>query len=244
VTKTGLQFDATEFRRKIERMKREVNAEKFLPDLKKYTTVVLNACVKTTPARDLSLIRKAQTKQYANRINYIPSVHSLVDPTLITTPQGSFMYSGGKWYRPDLWTLSGDLYGVYQTLLAEQLRRMETEQSEFIAARAQARFLYKLSWVQVGQSIGLTIRATSPVLNSVTRRVPPKNPPRGYAQVRGRKYVISIVIYNPFINDDSRYREFDGAEILDDALQAFRPAFNTAIKKHLQHILYAVMRSQ
>jgi hypothetical protein len=240
---SGFRIDVSKLRQQAQRLGKEVRAERFKPDILKYANVVLNTCVKTTPARDLATIKANQSRQYDNRINYNPSVHELRDPTLIVKPDGMWLYCSGKWYRPNSWNVPDNVWQVFETLLAEHLRRMDTPKTEFIAHRAQARFLYKKSWTQCGESLGLKVIAPQAVHASETRRDPPKNPPRGYAQIRGGQQVISVVIYNPFINDDSRYRDWDGAQIISDALQKHGPSFLKQVEKHIQRIAYAVMHS-
>jgi len=239
----GLRIDVSQLRRKLTTIQKEVRAEQFRPDILKYVGVVLNTAVKTTPARSLSLIQAAQRSQYDNRINYIPSVHELRDPTLIVKPDGMWLYCSGKWWKPNSWNVPPDVWSTFERLLSEHLRRMETSKEDFVAHRAQARMLYKLSWVQCGQSIGIEVNAPSGVTSATSRRQPPKAPPRGYAQIRGGQNVISVVIYNPFINDDSTYRDWDGEEIIQSALELHKPAHLARVQKHLQHIIYAVMHS-
>jgi hypothetical protein len=107
----------------------------------------------------------------------------------------------------------------------------------------QARFLYRKSWSQVGESLGLSIIAAAQVKTSLTRRKPPHDPPRGYAQIRGGKTVLNVLIYNPFLNTESDYKDFDAADILDPAIARHRPAFVAAVERRLQRALYAVMHS-
>lgn len=205
-------------------------ASDFAPETRRFLSRTLTTCVSLTPARSLATIRAAQRKQYANRVNYIPSVHDLLDPTLIVKSDGTqWLYAGQKWYRPDVWQLSDDVWNTYQSLLSERERRLETEESDFIEHRAQARFLYKKSWVEVGQSAGVSVNASGAVRQSETRRDPPKDPPKGYAQIRGGNTVYSIVVYNPFLEQDSRYKPFSGKTILAQAMAQHQAQFEAEV---------------
>jgi hypothetical protein len=244
---TGFRIDASQLIRKAKALQKEVTADKFRPDLLDFVRISLNTAVKMTPARALATIQAAQRNQYDNRVNYIPSVHELRDPTLIIKPDGMWLYCGGEWYLPNSWNVPPNVWAIFEQLLSEHLRRMDTPKNDFVAKRAQARFLYKKEFVQVGQSLGLAIIAPRAVKDSQSRRdpvtgTPPIKPPRGYAQVRGGKWVISVVIYLPAI-DDSTYRDFDMGDILQDAMAQHRPAFNRRVQKHIERITYAVMNS-
>jgi hypothetical protein len=238
--KTGFRIDTSQLQRKLDLAAKGLRAETFRPQLLNFVRVSLNEAVKLTPAREYQLIRSAQMRQYSNRINYIPSFHTRENPTLIVKPTGHFLYFNGKWLRPDIWKVSNEALNAYLFLLGERQRRMETVRAEFVAQRAQARFLYKKSWTQVGASIGLDIRANASVKASVTRRKPNQDPPAGYAQIRGGKRVLSVVIYNPFLTEQTAYWKESGADIIRDAMAQHKSNFDAQVKRQLQRALYAI----
>jgi len=237
---SGFRIDSSKFLSKLERAKAEIRLETFRPYLLDYVRKSLNAAIKLTPAREYQLIKSAQNRQYSNRINYIPTIHRLENPSLIAKGGREYLFLNGKWYLPDKWKLPDNVWNVYQQLLAERQRRMQTSRGDFIQHRAQARYLYKKSWVQVGASIGLDIRAPQSVLNSVTRRKPPKEPDKGYAQIRGGKTKLSVVIYNPFVTQKTAYWKGDGGRIILEAMELHRSNFDAQIKRHLSRVLYAI----
>lgn len=191
--------------RRMQRLKRSVRADEFRPELARHTKRVLDDCVKATPVRNEALITRAQVKQYEHRINYIPSVHTLSDPSLIVNDQGQpWVYMGGKWYLATN-NMPPQVYGAYQQLNAERNRRIQTTQSDFVAQRKQARFLYQRSWWQVGQSLGLVVSVAAAVIASHTRRKPAKEPPKSYGQWRGGTKVLSVVIFNRFLDIVTKY---------------------------------------
>lgn len=112
--------------------------------------------------------------------------------------------------------------------------------SAFLGSRAPARFLYRASWGQCARSLGLYINESSDVLSSHTRRNPEEQPPQGYGQVRGGKNVISVVIYNPFLEIPSRYKPFSGRQIMADALAKHRPNFVRKVQSRMRVICYAI----
>lgn len=120
---------------------------------------------------------------------------------------------------------------------------METEEAAFIEHRAQARFLYKRSWYEVGQSVGIDVPCSQQVKDSRTRRKPPQNPPRGYAQRRGGKGVYSIVVYNPFLEEESAYKPFSGKAILAQAMQKHEAQFNEKIAKRQTSIILRLLKT-
>lgn len=241
VKNTGFRIDSSRLAGKLAKAKQEIRAESFKPILLDYARKVLTKCVLTTPARSAQIIRAAQTKQYDNRVNFIPSNHHKSDPMLIIRDGIEFLFVGGKWYKPDSWKLPPNVYGVYQQLKAERMRRLETPRATFIKDRQQARFLYRKSWTQVGASIGLSIKSGGNVQQSLTRRKPAHEPPRGYAQIRGGQKVLNILIFNPFINEDSMYKPFTAQSILEPALAAHRSNFKAQLERHLQRVLYSIM---
>lgn len=116
-------------------------------------------------------------------------------------------------------------------------------QSQFIEERAQARFLYRRSWMQVCASARLRVSVSPAVSRAVTRRRNPvAQPPRGYAQWRGGAKVLSLVIFNPFLNIPSRYKTFNAQTILDRAMAVHRPAFKKAAANRVRREIYAASR--
>jgi hypothetical protein len=112
----------------------------------------------------------------------------------------------------------------------------------FIEQRAQARFLYRKSWMQCAESARLRVTASSAVKASVTRRRPEKNPPKGYVQWRGGKDVLSLVIFNPFLDQKSRYKPFTSKQILDKASAKERPRFKRDTENRIRRALYAARK--
>lgn len=235
----GFRIDVTNLRRKLARKERALTAESFRPELEKHATAVLNDAAASTPVRDLSTIQAAQNKQYDARINCIPSAHELIDPSLrVNSNNGQhWLFSGGKWYLASEWKLPPNQWAQYQALEQERNRRMQKPRGQFISERAQARFLYRKSWLQVGQSLGLRMRSTGQVANSHTRRKPPKEPPRGYGQWRGGRNVLSAVVYNPFLEIPSRYKQFSGRAILAAAQAKNAPRFLRATEAKMKRTL-------
>lgn len=233
-------------------MRSAVRAQAFEPDVLQFLKRSLTTAIQLTPARNLSLIKKAQRKQYSNRVNYIPSVHELIDPTLIVSPETgvSWLYCGGKWYAPEAWLLKPDIWQVYQELLHERERRLEITEEDFITERAQARFLYKRSWYEVGQSVRLDIACPQAVRDSHSRRTPsqtrtsyPAKPPRGYAQKRGGKGIYSVVVYNPFLDRQTRYWPGNGKQILATAMQKWKGDFDEKVAKRQTQIIIDVLKN-
>ena len=115
-------------------------------------------------------------------------------------------------------------------------------EAQFIKERAQARFLYRKSWMQCAESAGLNIRVSPAVSGAVTRRRPPVNPPRGYAQWRGGNGVLSLIIRNPFLNIPSKYKTFNPATILNAAIVKHRPEFLRYVRNHIRRSIYAASK--
>lgn len=230
-----------------------VRAKQFEPDVKTFLKRSLTTAITLTPARNLNTITAAQRKQYAHRINYIPSYHTLEDPTLIVKDDDSqWLYRGGKWYRPDIWQLPDDAWIDYEALNSERERRMQTSQSEFIEVRGRARFLFRKSWWEIGASAGVSVACPAEVRNAQTRRrKPPLNPPKGYAQSRGGKDVYSIVVRNPFLAQVSggghtplateQYKPFDGQQIIGRAMDQHRAAFEKDVAKRSKSLILGAL---
>lgn len=232
----------------------KLSAGQFAPDVKQLLKRALTTAIQTTPARNLNTIRSAQVRQYRNRVNYIPSFHTLEDPTLIVKDDDTqWLYRSGKWYRPDIWTLPDEVWNDYETLNRERERRLQTSESQFIEDRGQARFLYRKTWWEIGQSAGVSVSCTAPAQGAVTRRRnPPLNPPKGYAQMRGGKAVYSIVVRNPFLEQTSqgghtplataRYKPFAASQIMDKAIAVHRPRYEKDVANRAEDIILQILR--
>jgi hypothetical protein len=62
------------------------------------------------------------------------------------------------------------------------------------------------------------------------------NPPKAYGQVRGGKNVIAIVVSNPFLEQQSRYKDFSGKQILAQAQAKHVGAYQRAMQRRLARI--------
>lgn len=232
---------------------KSVRASQFEPDVLQFLKRSLTTAVQITPMRSLSVIRRNQRKQYQRRVNYIPSFHELTDPSLRVNDNGEeWLYRQGKWYRPDLWHLTNEVWSDYETLNRERERRMNKSESEFIDERAQSRFLFKKTWWEIGQSAGIDVACPAQVKTSFTRRKPPLNPPRGYAQKRGGKDVFSVVVRNPFLDQTSagghtplstqQYKPFSGQQIINRAMDQHRPAFEKKVADRNIKLILKVLK--
>lgn len=233
--KSLFRVDATGLQRKAKKAARGIRATSLQAELMDFARKSLTTAVQLTPERSAQLIRRNQAVQYAHRINYIPSYHTLENPTLIVNERDEhWIYCDGKWYRGE-WHLPDHVYAAYQDLLSERIRRMRTDRQSFINSRSQARLLYKKSWWQVGRSIGLNIPCgASP--QSYSRHNPPKEPPKGYAQLRGGKQKLTLDMRNPFLEQPSRYKSFTGRQIIQEAANRHRAQFEAATGKHVRKL--------
>jgi len=214
---------------------KQIRADTFEPELRQFTGLSLADAARLTPKRPAALIETAQKAQYRNRINNIPSSHTLEDPSLIVEEDGThLLYLSGKWFNATRWTLTGAALAAYTMLNSERQRRMQVSQGKFINDRKQARTLYAKQWVEAGHSLGLPVSASNEVTAAVTRRKPAKAPPRGYGQRRGGKNVLTYVIYTPLIGIPSRYKTFTAREIITAAEARNRKAYNVSLEKHLK----------
>lgn len=235
---TGLRIDIKTLTNRLAKIKRAVEAKEFKPEVEDFTKNTMVTCIEITPVRDEELIKENQRTQYEHRINYIPSVHDLQRATLIVKPDGEHLFIDGKWYRPDKWKLKPEIWSEYQRLKNERERRINRRGEEaFISDRTQARFLYSKTWLQVAQSLGLSIPVDSRIAQATSRRNPKKNPPKAYGRMRGGKYKLSVAVLNPFLKQPSRYKDFDGTEILAKATEKNKPAFMRAVEKKLREII-------
>lgn len=232
-----------------------IRASTFSPEVLRFLKRSLTSAIQATPARSAAVIRRNQRIQYAHRINYIPSFQTLEDPSLIVKESGDqWMLRHGKWYRPDIWELPNDVWNDYEILNRERERRMETTESEFIENRVQARFLFKKSWFEIGQSAGINVPCPADVRNSITRRrKPPLAPPKGYAQKRGGKDTFSVVVRNPFMEQTSpgghtplataRYKPFSGQDIMIRSQAKHRAKFNKEVASKWEKTVLRIIRA-
>lgn len=122
----------------------------------------------------------------------------------------------------------------------EQGGRGKTK-AQFLAGRAPARFLYRASWGQLARSLGLQIPESQQVKNATSRRDPIKAPPRAYGQIRGGKRTFSVAMFNPFLAMPSRYKKFNGEQIIADAQKKHERQFRRQVNKRLKVTLFAIM---
>jgi len=237
--KSGFRVDISRLRRKLASVEKEIRADAFKPEVLEFTQQSLQTASRITPVRSYSTIRANQAKQYRNRINYIPSFHTLENPTLIVKDTGEhFLYRNGKWFNMAN-RVSNDVWSAYQTLLSERKRRMRTSQAHFIATRAPARFLWRKSWSQVADSLGIPIGVPSQVTSAESRRSPKKEPPRGYGTIQGGKVVLTVVVRNPFLEEKSKYKDFTGDEILSLAMSRHRPQYQRRLESKIKERMKA-----
>ncbi len=222
---------------------RKIRADDFEPELKRLLKNALQDAMRNTPVRDLTLINKNQKKQYDRRLNYIPSYFDREHSVLIFNEDNEqWLRVDNKWYRPDIWDLPDDVYQIYEGLLAERMRRDEAPKQEWIKERSQARFLYKRSWYEIGQSAGVNVRASQSVIASHSRHNPPKRPPRGYVRRVGGKNTLSIIVYNPFLEQQSRYKQFSGQQLIDNAMTFHRQRFNKDVRMRTIRIIDDILK--
>lgn len=235
----GIRFNITPLKKRIERISKELRADAFKPVMERLAYRVLDKCAATTPVRSVSLITANQQREYEHRINYIPSFHDETDPCLRVRDDKHWVLSGGNWYLANLRRIPDSVQSDYQTLLAERERRMQTTRQTFISQRAQARLLYRKSWGQCAQSLRVPHKWSNQVSRSETRRKPKVNPPRGYGQWRGGKHTLTATIYNPFLEQPSRYITFSSRVILANAKAACSTNFKRDIERHFRNRLTA-----
>ncbi len=243
----GLRLPVDRIRKRLAALRASCRASDFKAELDTYTTRTLKTAMNATPVRRPSIIKKAQIKQYEQRVNFIPSSHSVTDPCLRVRPQGVFVFFGGKWYRPDLHKVPAQVWSAYQELMAERTRRVQTSESDFVEYRAQARFLYRKTWWQIGLSLNLPVLASANVQDTVTRRRNPVViPPKAYGVPRGGERVISYALFNPFLaqqNEESRYAQFSAQDILETAAKKNKPAFKRAVENHVKRQIRAARKA-
>lgn len=224
---------------------RKITANDFSPELNRFLKNSLQEAMRNTPVRDLKLINKNQKREYFRRLNYVPSFFDHSSTTLIFNDHGEqWMRMNGTWYRPDIWDLPDNVYEVYQLLLAERMRRdTSVNEVDFKRERAQARYLYKRSWWEIGQSAGVNVRASQSVIASHSRHNPPKAPPKGYVRRVGGKNTLSIIVYNPFLEQQSRYKFFTGKQLIDAAMNKYRPTFKRDLSFKSTKLILDIVKS-
>lgn len=226
------RFDASGLRRRTEKLG-AIMAEDFRAELMDFVRKSLQTASRNTPARDYSLIRQAQIRQYNARVNCIPSSHELVDPSLRINGRQHWLFYRGKWLNAKDWRLSDDAFVAYSQLLGEHERRKQTAQSTFIKERAQARFLYRRSWIGAADDLGITLNLAQPTRAAHSRRKPAAAPPRSRGSVRGGGKAISIQVSNPFLETKSRYKDFTGKPIITAAMASHQDQYRRNIKRRL-----------
>ncbi len=236
----GLRLDIRKFTKGIQSRLGKIKANDFRPELSRHVSRTLKSAISLTPQRNLSVIRRNQAFQYDARVNYIPSVHELIDPTLIVKDEVYWLYANGKWWAASYRELPDEIETILSNLMTERERREQTSVSEFVSERAQARFLYRKSWWQVAQSVGVPITVASEIQNAHSRPYhdPGTDPKRGYGQWRGGKHVLSVAIWNPLLSSPTKYfHEKSGKEILAQAAKLNYPAFMGEVSAKLNRIL-------
>jgi hypothetical protein len=212
----------------------------FEPEVTNYARRALVTSHQRTPVRSYWLIYRNQQIQYYNRVNYIPSIHWLADPSLRPKSEkvkdgGWAIYCGGKWYSSK-WKLPPHVFAAFNSLMAERERRLRTEEKKFINDRAQARFLYKKSWTQAAESLGVSLSTSGNVKKSVTRRKPPEDPARAYARRFSRDSSYTISISNPFLEQHSEYKPFSGIAIFHSAAVRHQRVFMREVSRKLRQL--------
>lgn len=227
-------------RKRLGALKQSCAASEFRPELERFTRDTLNDCITTTPIRSEALITANQRKQYKRRINFIPSAHELIDPSLRIdgTTGEPWIYFASKWYNGN-WHLPDEVYAAYMGLNDERERRLSTIETEFIAERKQARLLYQKSWTQVGNSLGLSVKSSASILASHSRHEPKKEPSRAHGQWRGGKTALSVVIMNPFLDQKGRYWKGNGKQILAQATAKNKPRFLKSVEDKVKRKISA-----
>lgn len=229
--------------RRVGKLKENLRADNFRPELKRFAERTLKDAIAATPVRSEALITRAQVKQYEHRINYIPSFHTLENPSLIVREDGyEWIYKDDKWYRSD-WRLPAPVFAAYSMLSQERNRRMQTAQSDFVERRKQARFLYQRSWWQVAQSLGLAISVAAAIVSSHTRKKPAKEPNKAYGQWRGGVKTLSVVIFNTFLDVRTKYWKGNGKQILAQATAKNRARFLKECEDKVKREISAARRA-
>lgn len=238
MSQTRFRFDLNEFKKKISGLA-EITADKFRPDVMDFVRKSLQTASRNTPVRDYSLIRQNQIREYKKRVNCIPSSHELVDPSLRIDGRKHWLYYRGKWMNAKDWKLTDDAWAAYSQLMNEHERRKQTAQTAFIKERAQARFLYRRSWIGAADDLGIPLNLAQNTRTSRTRRKPQQEPQKSTASTRGGAKALSVQISNPFIDEPSRYKDFTGGPIIGAAMAKHEDQYKQSIRKRLKRIASA-----
>lgn len=230
----SLRFNVAEFRRQMALKKKRVSASSFRPQMREFVSRSLSRAAANCPTRDLALIVAAQSKQYDNRVNYIPSIHDdAADPRLIVKGDVSWLFSRGRWFRVPGHNMPDEDWANFAMLDAERNRRLETPKDSFIAHRAQARWLYAQQFWLIARSLGVRIAIIGEAIASRSRRQPPKRPAHPNARWQGGKEVLAAVIVAPFLSQQTAYWDGNGLDVLKEASDAERPAFTRAVQTEM-----------
>jgi len=224
---TGLRLDTAigTLRKRLGNLKQSCQASEFRSELERFARDTLKDCIAATPVRNEALIVANQRKQYRKRVDFIPSAHELIDPSLRVNENGEpWIYTQGKWYNGN-WHLPDEVFAAFAMLDQERQRRMATIEATFINERKQARFLYQRSWWQVANSLGLSLSVSAAIISSHSRHNPKKEPTKAYGQWRGGMRVLSVVIVNTFLDVAGKYWKGNGKAILKQATAKNYPSF-------------------
>jgi hypothetical protein len=231
-------FNTSGLRKKLAGLAK-IKAGDFRAELMEFVRKSLTTASRNTPARDYSLIRRNQLRQYEARVNCIPSSHELTDPSLRIRGNQHWLFFRGKWLNAKEWRISDEAFAAYASLLAEHERRKQTAQATFIKDRAQARFLYRRSWTQAADDLGVTLNVAQSTRASRSRHNPPKAPTKATGRIVGNASALSVRITNEFLEEPSRYKDFTGKPILAAAMNSHRDAYNRSVKRRMTQITKA-----
>ena len=233
---TGFRLDMKGFKKKTDAIGK-ITAGDFRAELMEFVRKTLTTAARNTPARDYSIIRTNQLRQYDARVNFIPSSHELVDPSLRINGRTHWLYYRGKWLNAKDWRISDDAFAAYSRLLIEHERRKQTAQATFIRERAQARFLYRRSWTEAADDLGVALNVAQSTRAARTRKRPAVNPPKASATLRGNSAHLRVQITNPFLQETGKkYRQFFGSDIIAAAMTQHRGAYESALKRRMTKI--------
>ena len=208
----------------------------FEPEVTNYARMSLTTAARMTPVREYATIKENQEWQWLARVNCIPSSHKLVHPSLRVNENGEhWVYFHGKWFNAAN-RMPADVYSAYVNLLEERTRRLSVGKMKFINARAQARFLYRKSWSQAAESLGISIPTSAGVRKAVTRRKPKQDPPRAFGRRFARNDSHTISVSNPFLEQESRYKPFSGKQIFREAAIKHQRTFMREVSRKLRQL--------
>lgn len=208
----------------------------FEPEVTNYARMSLTTAARMTPVREYATIKENQEWQWLARVNCIPSSHKLVHPSLRVNENGEhWVYFHGKWFNAAN-RMPADVYSAYVNLLEERNRRMSIGKMKFINGRAQARFLYRRSWSEAAESLGVPIPTSAGVRKAATRRKPAQQPPRACGRRYNRDTAYTISVSNPFLEQESRYKPFSGNQIFHEAAMKHQRTFMREVSRKLRQI--------